>query len=141
MASQKYTLKSTSFIVLLALAISILVGCRPHLAPVVNVTAAPIYSPPEKPLTLEGVRAVIRKGVGDQGWHIDKEEPGKIWASIQVEEHSATVLVEYDLKCYSITHVESGESFKYHRRRDIIHRRYNNWIYHLNNSINAAFYQ
>jgi hypothetical protein len=107
-------------------------GCT--IAPIQNVSQAPVVAPQGKALSKEQVRAaIVRAGVG-LGWQVADEGPNMLVATIHLRKHMAVVEVPYTTTNYSIKY---RSSVNLDEKDGQIHRNYNGWIQNLNKGINA----
>jgi hypothetical protein len=109
-------------------------GCGANLAPVLDVQNAPVITAHGVVSTPLLVRDAIVRALASRTWQIVREEKQEIEATVSAGGHSATALVQFDERSYSITRVSSSPGLKYDGTR--IHRRYNHWIDRLRASIN-----
>lgn len=110
-------------------------GCGANLAPVNNITNAPV-SAAMRDRSIERVRAAIVKGLAMKGWIVEEERPGVVIGTVQSGGHSATVQINYNQQAYSIMHRASSPGLQFDGVN--IHRRYNHWIRLLNESIQRS---
>jgi hypothetical protein len=122
------------FAIALAFA-GVLLACSPTLAPVLNVDER-MSVPSNGAQSVERTRQAIRDGLAAKRWKVDRDEPGRIIATITMGEHQATVRITYTADHYSIHHQESSNGLKYDGTN--IHRRYNHWIRLLSQAIDHA---
>ena len=119
-------------IVLVALAIAVLGGCRS--APVYNVNDAPVVVAAGKQATMDSVKsAILRAGVS-LGWQMTDAGPGVIKAHIALRTHTADADINYNTKTYSIVY---RSSTNLDASGGQIHKNYNGWIENLDRDIRA----
>ena len=118
---------------MLLAAAMLVAGCAP-MAPIQNVSDAPVTVVSNKPLTEMDVRnAIVRAGAG-LGWIMKDAGPGKLNATLLLRTHTAEVEIPYSTGSYSITYKSSTNLQEANGK---IHRNYNGWIQNLNRGINA----
>jgi len=111
------------------------VACGSALAPVVNVSNAPVAAPRGEAATRESVRAGILRALTGRGWRIVREDSSGIVAAVSSVGQSATVHIRYDERSYSIHYVDSSPGLRFDGV--MIHHRYNDWIERLDRSVRA----
>jgi hypothetical protein len=107
-------------------------GCT-KTGPVLDITNAPVYRGGSGTVTLEQVRDKIAAGVQAKRWGIEDESRGWMLCRVDAGGHWARVRITYDTTQYTIVHFESSPGLKWNGTR--IHKRYNNWIKLLDQSI------
>lgn len=115
------------------------VGCGANLAPVLEVDNAPVAPPAGVAATRELVHDAIIRALASRTWAVVEDDADGIVAEVSAGGHSASVLVRYDARSYSIHRVSSSDGLKYDGTR--IHRRYNHWIDRLRASIGQELNQ
>jgi hypothetical protein len=119
-------------IVLIALAIAVLGGCRT--APVYNVNDAPVVVAAGKPATMDSVKSAIQRAGVALGWQMAEAGPGVINAHIALRTHTADAVITYNTKTYSIVY---RSSTNLDASGGQIHKNYNGWIENLDRDIRA----
>lgn len=110
-----------------------LAACGGGLAPVHNVQHAPVITAGGQQPSAQQVRDAIMRALLSRGWQVDREGPDGVVATTVSRGNSATVLVQYDARAYSISYLDSSPSLKFNGSS--IHRRYNDWIDKLDKTI------
>lgn len=110
-------------------------ACGANLAPVLNVSHAPVVGVPPGADPTAYVHEAIRRAVASRGWTIAAEAPGVVTATIAKDEVKATVDVLYTATDFSIVYRDSSPALKFDGTR--IHKRYNHWVDRLRASITA----
>ena len=78
-------------------------------------------------------KAIVRAAMS-KGWVIDKEDEGKLVATLNIRKHRLVMVIEFDDHSYSLTYRDSS-NLLYDGKR--IHRQYANWVKNLTYSIDA----
>lgn len=113
-------------------------------------TSAPLYTPrvdfPER--SPEIVEKAILERLHSRQWISQKNGPGEILGTLNVRNHQATILINYNGSAYSIRHWHSNRlGYRLSRPApypkgsvgsELIHRNYNAWVRELVNDINTA---
>jgi len=87
-------------------------------------------------LTQSQVEQAILTALQNRRWTVLERQPGLVVASIlQRQRYRAVIEIPYSARGYQIRH-RSSENLDYRNGR--IHRTYNNWIVHLDRSIQQA---
>ena len=103
-------------------------------APIQNVSNAPVTSASGKTLSADQVRGAIVRAGAALGWQMKEAGPGKLAATLQLRTHSAEIEIPYSPSSYSITYKSSVDL----KEKDgQIHKNYNGWIQNLTRGINA----
>lgn len=118
----------------------LMLGCRPNLAPVLNVVDAPAAraewgQAPGSPRAMGAVRVAILQGLASKTWTVDEERMGLILASVTTPPHQGQIAISYNTVSYSIYYRNSSPGLKYDGRN--IHRRYNLWVGQLRTAIDT----
>ena len=113
------------------LLVVLLAGCRT--APIYNVESSPV--PASANLTRKQVGNVIEREATVLGWHVERQAPGRMVATLELRRHVAVVDILYDDKQFSI-HYKDSKVLNYDGKK--IHRNYNNWIHNLQRRITAG---
>ncbi len=109
----------------------------------------------ERELTEEEIREGIIEGATNAGWHVQKQEAGRITLSLAVRAHLVVVEALYDSSNYRIDYVSSrsmkiqcemgepvrlsgAESCPDNKQPAYIHKNYRAWIENLNHSVLVA---
>lgn len=108
-------------------------ACGFNTAKVLDVNNAKVTLPAGVTPSNEVTRAAILRALQQRTWTVEGEEANTIVASVSAGGHSATAGITYDDLTYSIKRLESSPGLKYDGVN--IHRRYNNWIKNLRNTI------
>ena len=108
-------------------------GCRTT-APTLNVTNAPLGTPPGSRLTLEDVSRAIWAAGKRLGWEMQQVRPGELTGTLNVRKHQAVVAITHDTSTFSINY---RGSLNLRQHDGEIHRNYNNWVNNLARSIQA----
>ena len=99
-----------------------------------------LYDPPPSQITQKGVTApqAIKQALGDYGWIVEKEQPGKITARHNRGRHVARVEVLYNSKELDLNYL-SSENLNYQMEDGAprIHTTYNNWVQNLERRLAA----
>jgi hypothetical protein len=115
----------------MAFVLVVTLGCT--IAPIHNVTNAPIATSAKSPSMADIGDAIKRAGAG-LGWAMREQTPGKMVGTLNLRTHTAVVNVDYDTSTYSINYADSSE-LKYDAAKGTIHKAYNGWIQNLSNAI------
>lgn len=108
-------------------------ACRT--ATMYTATGVPLTTAPTaKAPTLEGVTSGIVAAGKSKGWVMDVVRPGEIVATLNNKQHVAVVTISYDTSKFSITYKDSKNLM---HSGDELHRRYNGWVKHLEDAIQA----
>lgn len=126
MRASKWTVVVVASVVALSL-----VSCR--VAPIYNVSNAPITAP-KADISLSDVEKAIMRAGASLGWQMRPTSPGLIVGTLVLRTHTAVVDIKYDTTSYSITYKDS-KNLQYDGTN--IHSNYNGWIQRLDNSIKA----
>jgi hypothetical protein len=127
------------FVPFLCCTISLSMACGANLAPVLQVDNAPVAVVPGVAVNRPFVRDAILRALGSRTWSVVEERPDGIVAKVSSGGHTASVLVRYDERSFSISYVDSSPSLKYDGSH--IHRRYNHWVDRLRASISQELNQ
>ncbi|MFP4169069.1 MAG: hypothetical protein ACLFSY_09565 [Desulfonatronovibrionaceae bacterium] len=100
--------------------------------PIQNVDKDPIPTKSGDNLTTEDVAEAVRSGCVDKGWSPEDEAPGHIVATLHHGKLMAKVDISYDNNSYSIKYKDSRNL---RHSGNVIHKRYNGWIRHLDQAI------
>ncbi len=126
-------LKLSSLMLLLAaLALG---GCGANMAPVMNVSNAPVATGTGAPPSISQVRGAIVLALAARAWTIQAENGTRISAAVSAGGHSASVNIDYTATTYSISYLSSSPGLLYDGKE--IHRRYNHWVERLRHAIGA----
>lgn len=107
----------------------LLTGCN-TLQPIHNISSTSLS---DIVTTSEhNVHKAITLAINKRGWHVDKDKPGMIEASIKVRHHSATIGITYSPTGYNIAY---KNSVNLDHKGDNIHRNYNKWVILLDREI------
>jgi hypothetical protein len=110
-----------------------LTGCT--MAPIRNVSDAPVVTGSGKPATIEQVRSSIVRAGTSLGWVMTPNDPGVVVGRLALRGHVAIVEVRYTAKSYSITYKDST-NLDYGNGQ--IHKNYNGWIENLDRDIRSS---
>lgn len=110
-----------------------LAACGGGLVPVHNIHNAPILAARGQTPNVQNVRDAVLRALLSRGWQVDREGPDGVVATTVSRGNSATVLVQYDARAYSISYLDSSPGLKFNGSS--IHHRYNEWIEKLDKSI------
>jgi hypothetical protein len=127
------------FVPLLCCTINLSMACGANLAPVLQVDNAPVATAPGVAVSHPFVRDAILRALASRTWSVVEERPDGIVAKVSSGGHTASVLVRYDERSFSIGYVDSSPSLKYDGSH--IHRRYNHWVDRLRASISQELNQ
>ena len=115
--------------------------------------------PTNRELTLNQIATAIRTGAEDAGWRSERISDSQMLASYRLRNHTVIVTIDYSSDDYSIVYRNSFYMKvvcpKHHPTAlptvttgddpcpdgaapRLIHRRYNDWVQKLNNSIRIA---
>jgi hypothetical protein len=83
------------------------------------------------------VRQILVRAATLRKWTVEREEPRVIFARIVYGAHEAVVRLDYNSAGYSISYVDSSPGLRYDGVT--IHRRYNQWVRLLDDSIQKEF--
>ena len=119
-------------IIILAVAMTLAVGCRKG-APPHDYMGQPVPQVSAK-ITNDKVKDAIIRGASVRGWQVVPEQGNQLRATLYVRSHTAVVLIAYTTKTYSITYLDST-NLEY--ENGVIHPNYNNWVRNLQIAINA----
>ena len=120
-------------LVLVALLVTILIGCRS--APIMNIYSTPVPQTSSFQASLEQVERAIVAAAAELGWSTQLIKPGTMEAKIVVRgKHTAVVKIEYTTEEFSITYKYS-EGLRYDGTN--IHPNYNSWVKNLENRIKS----
>jgi hypothetical protein len=111
----------------------VLAACGGGLVPVHNIQNAPIIAARGQAPNTQEVRDAIMRALVSRGWQVDREGPDGVVATMVTRGNSATVLVRYDSRAFSISYLDSSPGLKFNGAS--IHRRYNEWVEKLEKSI------
>jgi hypothetical protein len=114
-------------------------ACGASLAPVLQVDNAPVAAAPGVAVNRPFVRDAILRALASRTWSVVEERPDGIVARVSSGGHTASVLVRYDERSFSISYVDSSPGLKYDGSH--IHRRYNHWVDRLRASISQELNQ
>jgi len=123
-------------VVLLAVAVALLGGCRT--APIYNVNDAAVVVAAGKQASMDGVKSAILSAGNLLGWQMTDTAPGVITARIELRTHTATAEVKYSAKSYSIRYLDSTNL---QAADGNIHKNYNGWIENLDREIRTKLLQ
>ncbi len=104
-------------------------------APIYNVTDAPVATPSGKTLQASQVRQAIITAGAALGWRIVDAGPGHLEGSLNLRTHTAVVDIPYSATKYSIQ-FKSGENLNVANGQ--IHKNYNGWVQNLDRGIRAS---
>lgn len=135
LSHHRFSTASRVRIAIVVVFVSVFAACSPTLAPVLNVDER-MSAPASGAQSVERTRQAIRDGLAAKNWKVDRDEPGRIIATITMGEHRATVRIVYSADHYSIHHQESSGGLKFDGTN--IHRRYNHWVKLLSQAIDRA---
>ena len=121
--------------IILASLIAIFSGCS-STKPILNVENETFNS--EKRLTLPELESGIISAGASLGWSMTKIRDGEIKGEITLRKHSATILIPYNTKEYSIRYIQS-DNLNYNASNNTIHAGYNGWINNLSGAINRIY--
>jgi hypothetical protein len=110
-----------------------LAACGGGLQPLHNIRNAPVVTSRGRQPTVQSVHDAIIRALAGREWQIVREGPDGIVATVVSGPHSATVLIQYDARAYSISYLDSSPGLKFNGHG--IHRRYNDWIDRLHRAI------
>jgi hypothetical protein len=104
------------------------------MAPIHNVSNAPVTSASGKALTEDQIKGAIIRAGASLGWQMREIAPGRLGASIALRKHTAEIEIPYSTKQYSIVYKSSTNLDE---KGGQIHKNYNGWIQNLTRGINA----
>jgi hypothetical protein len=117
----------------LALVLVMLVGCDTSQA-IYNISGKPILVSAGEDPTDAQLRSTIIRTLAGKRWVIKETGSGLIETTTSRGERSATILVTYSTKAYSIRYKDSA-NFEFNANKErkhyngsLINRRYNGWI-------------
>ena len=102
-------------------------ACRT--APIFDVEAQPI-AVSSSSYTAEDVRKAIIRAGARRGWVFSDADEGKLFGTLTLRDHRATVDVSYSKDSYDIKYRES-QNLRYDAKKNVIHSNYNGWIQNL----------
>lgn len=108
----------------------VITGCRT--ATMYNATDVPLASHSSSRVTLADVTKAILAAGKRKGWVMEVARSGEVVATLTVKRYVAAVTVTYDTSRFSITYRDSSNLM---HSGDEIHRRYNSWVRHLEETI------
>ncbi len=104
-------------------------------APIYNVTDAPVTTAAGKSLSATQVRQAIVTSGAALGWKIVDAGPGRLEGTLNLRTHAAVVDIPYSATKYSIVY-KSGENLQ--ASGGNIHKNYNGWVQNLDRGIRAT---
>ena len=119
---------------LVLLACSVAISC---VVPIQNIQNEPIVTATKGVSASQIQKAIIKAG-SKRGWRIRPIGSGQLQGSLRVRAHTATVLIRFNTKKYSITYKDST-NLKSDGAR--IHGNYNKWVATLSQDINFELSQ
>lgn len=84
---------------------------------------------------IQKIELAIKNAAADRGWIVKSAKPGAMELALDVRSHSVVVDVKYDTSNYTIIYKDS-QNMDYSSIRNSIHKKYNNWVMNLRQSIN-----
>lgn len=105
------------------------------IAPIYNVTDAPVTTAAGKSLTATQVRQAIVTSGAALGWKIVDAGPGRLEGTLALRTHTAVVEIPYSASKYSIVY-KGGENLQ--AANGSIHKNYNGWVQNLDRGIRAT---
>jgi hypothetical protein len=112
-------------------------ACAGGTVPVHQVSGARLSPYSGRALSADEVRQLLLRALAARHWFVQSEQAGVIFARISHHNHYAVVRLDYNGLGYSISYVETSPSLKYDGAH--VHRRYNQWVDHLHDSIQHEF--
>ena len=116
----------------LVIAAAALTACT--VAPIHNVSEAPVASATGRNLSNDQVRAAIVRAGAGLGWQMREEGPNMLVGTLNLRTHTAVVEIPYNTRTYGIRY---RSSVNLHEANGTIHKNYNGWIQNLTQAINA----
>lgn len=119
------------------------VACGGRLPPLYVPTSPAGISAAGVPFTAQQVEEATVQGAIAHGWKVVHRAPGLVIADIAVGGHGARVRILSDATGWRIEHEQSSPSMRWSvhpRHGQVIHRRYNQWVKILDDSIRRALY-
>lgn len=118
-------------------------ACGGGLPPVYVPTSPAIPPAGGAPFTAQYVEEATVQGAALRGWKIVHRSPGVVIADIVAGGHGARVRILSDATGWRIEHVQSSPGLRWSAdptQGEVIHRRYNQWVKSLDDSIRRALY-
>lgn len=116
---------------LLLLALIVFSASCSRLKPIYDYKDAPI---PDG-LTMEQISKAIKLGGVTRGWLIKNLKEGVMEGQLNLREHEAVILIEFDTSKYSVQYLSSKNLMYEGGDKPRIHRNYNSWIQNLREDI------
>jgi hypothetical protein len=119
------------------------VACGHGLPPLYVPTSPAGLSPMNVPFTPQQVEEATAQGAVYRGWKIVHRAPGLVIADIVAGKNGARVRILSDATGWRIEHEQSSPSLRWSvdpENGEVIHKRYNQWIHQLDDSIRRALY-
>lgn len=99
----------------------------------INIQAAELVDP--APVAIPGdltsvqVATEIKRALIGRGWIVNREQPGKIEASLHIRTHVARVAIHYSESQVSLTYLSSDNlDYKEKKGKRMIHKNYLSWV-------------
>src|SRR5262245_47811014 len=99
------------------------------------VDPAPLAVPAN--VSAKDVSKAIRTGIATRGWIVNKDENGKIDATLNNREHQVVIAITYDTKQVKVNYV-SSQNMNYSEKDGTryIHKKYTQWTQNVVADIN-----
>ena len=112
-------------------------ACGGHTVPVHQVSGVRLSPYSGRALSPDEVRQLLLRALVARHWQVQGEQAGVVFARITHNKHWAVVRLDYNGLGYSISYVETSPSLHYDGAN--VHRRYNQWVEHLDRAIQHEF--
>jgi hypothetical protein len=113
------------------------VACHGNTVPVHQISGVRLSPYSGRALSPDEVRQLLLRALVARHWFVESEQAGVIFARISHHQHYAVVRLDYNGLGYSISYVETSPSLHYDGAH--VHRRYNQWVEHLDRAIQHEF--